>query len=274
MSVRIGHASISETGGVNGAKGDQSKKEVCVRSWYSQQWDFMAIHPSASVREKHAAMCEVVCANDFIGYGQADRNTLHARAKEVNFDYSKIKTPCNCDCSSLQNSLAVASGAAGATYGSNGWTTSVMKTYLKQAGYIIITDSKYLSSENYCVRGAIYVKSSAHTVCGLDNGSKAAETLKAAGITSGGNASGGTQTTKVEYAKSMDKALAGKYTVTASDGLNLRAGAGTNKKIILAMPYGAAVQCYGYYTDVSGTKWLYVTYKGQTGFASSKYLRK
>ena len=33
-------------------------------------------------------------------------------------------------------------------------------------------------------------------------------------------------------------------------------------------------QCYGYYTDVSGVKWLYVAYKNVVGFASSKYLKK
>lgn len=31
---------------------------------------------------------------------------------------------------------------------------------------------------------------------------------------------------------------------------------------------------YGYYTDVSGVKWLYVAYKNVVGFASSKYLKK
>jgi hypothetical protein len=185
----------------------------------------------------------------------------------------------------LQNSLAVASGASGVTYGSNGWTTSVMKTYLKKAGYIIITDSKYLSSADYCVRGAIYVKSSAHTVCGLDNGAKASETLKAAGITSSsaspsaGTTSGGSTqaagaSVKIDAAKSRDTSLSGTYKVTAKDGLRLRAGAGTTKTILVTMPYNEKVQCYGYYTDVSGTKWLYVTYKGQTGFASSEYLKK
>ena len=44
--------------------------------------------------------------------------------------------------------------------------------------------------------------------------------------------------------------------------------------LIEKMQHGEKVQCYGYYTDVSGVKWLYVVYKGITGFASSKYLKK
>lgn len=42
MSVRIAHASISEKGTVNGTRGDQTQKEVCIRSWYSKPWDYVA----------------------------------------------------------------------------------------------------------------------------------------------------------------------------------------------------------------------------------------
>ena len=125
MGIRIGHASISENGTTSGKAGDQTGKEVCIREWYPKQWDYMAIHPDANVREKHAAAVEAACKNDNIGYnwfGENDRNSLYKLAKAVNFDLSKVGK-CNCDCSSLQNVAAVASGS-GATYGSNGWTTS------------------------------------------------------------------------------------------------------------------------------------------------------
>lgn len=184
MSVLIGHASISENGTINGKKGDQTGKEVCVRNFYSKPskpWDFMAIHPDANVREKHAKAVEAGCANNNIGYGQGDRNTLNTEAKKVNYDLSKVGL-CNTDCSEFQNVCAVASGAAGVTHGSNGWTTATMRNALKAAGYKIITDSAFLKNENYCVRGAIYVKESSHTVCGLTNGTYAAQTLAKAGI--------------------------------------------------------------------------------------------
>ncbi len=182
MSILIGHASISEKGTVNGSKGDSTGKEVCIRTWYSKPWDFMAVHPDAIVREKHAQAIEAACKNDNIGYSQLDRNTANTEAKKVNYDISKIKTKCNTDCSALQNLAAVASGAPKVTYGNNGWTTSTMKTALQAAGYKIITDKTILSSADYCVRGAIYVKSGSHTVCGLTNGSKHATTLSKAGI--------------------------------------------------------------------------------------------
>lgn len=277
MSVLIGHASISEKETVNGNKGDSTKKEVCTRTWYSKPWDFMAIHPDANVREKHADAVEKACANNNIGYGQGDRNTLNTLAKAVGYDLSKVGK-CNCDCSSLMNVAAMASGASGVTYGSNGWVTSNMRAKLKAAGYIIITDATYLKSSAYCVRGAIYVKAGSHTVCGLTNGSKADKTLEKAGIKKSSTVTGTTSsasTKKVDYAEKLDKSLKGKYKVTAS-ALYLRTKAGVKKAetVITAMPNGAEVYCYGYYTEVSGTKWLLVAYKGWTGFASMKYLKK
>lgn len=81
-----------------------------------------------------------------------------------------------------------------------------------------------------------------------------------------------------DAAKSFSKSLAGTYKVTASSGLNVRNGAGTTKKTMVAIPKGKKVECYGYYTTASGTKWLYVQFKYNdviyTGFCSSKYLSK
>ena len=352
MAVLIGHASISEKGTIEGAKGDSTGKEVCTRTWYSKPWSYMAIHPDPDVRERHAKAVEAACANNMIGYGQSDRNTLNAQAKKVDYDLSRIKTKCNCDCSSLQNVAAVAAGAQGVSYGGNGWTTSSMRAALEKAGYKIITASAYLASSAYCVRGAIYVKPGSHTVCGLSNGSKASQTLKKVGASgsassgsgesrilkrgmtgadvedmqqglikagyscggcgadgefgadteaalkefqadrglevdgqygplskaalekAGGSGSSGSGV-KVDPATGFSKSLAGTYTVaTQSDPLVLRAGAGTSKKKLTSMPKGAKVRCYGYYTDTSSGRWLYVVYDGVTGFAAAKYLKK
>lgn len=76
----------------------------------------------------------------------------------------------------------------------------------------------------------------------------------------------------VEPAASFKESLAGKYTTTTD--LYLRKGAGKEKEAIKVLPAGKTVQNFGYYTTVSGTKWLLVAVDGLTGFASSKYLKK
>ncbi len=196
-AVKIAHANISEKGTINGVKGDSTGKEVCIWNFdsYTPGWGYVAIHPDAKIREAHAKANEDAVANDAIGYGQGTRNTANAEAKKVGYVIKNIKTPCNCDCSSLQNLCAVVSGAPGVTYGKNGWTTRTMKEMLKAAGYIIVEDAVYLKS-SYCVRGAIYVRPGYHTACGLTNGSNANKTLAKAGIITVANANTSNTTKK------------------------------------------------------------------------------
>ena len=187
MSVLIGHASIAEGGGVYGRAGDQTGREVCTRPWWPGGWDYLALHPDPEVRERHAAAVEAACRNENVGYSWDSRNTLYERARELGMDISRIAAPCNCDCSSLQNCAAVASGAPGVSYGDNGWVTTNMLGYLRAAGYKIVTAPGMLRSDAYCVRGAIYV-SGGHTICALEDGARAGETLEAAGLSDGGEA--------------------------------------------------------------------------------------
>ena len=80
-----------------------------------------------------------------------------------------------------------------------------------------------------------------------------------------------------DAAKNYIQTLTGEYSVTAS-WLNVRHGAGTTKKIMVTIPKGTKVNCYGYYTEWNNTMWLCVqfVYKGTkyTGYASAKYLKK
>jgi hypothetical protein len=74
------------------------------------------------------------------------------------------------------------------------------------------------------------------------------------------------------------KTLSGTYTTTASK-LNVRHGAGTLNALMVTIPKGTKVRCYGYYSiSPTGYKWLYISfnYRGVTyqGFASSSYLKK
>lgn len=79
-------------------------------------------------------------------------------------------------------------------------------------------------------------------------------------------------TTPPEPAKSYSKAYSRSWTVTAG-ALNLRRGAGITKKTIKVLKRGDTVRCYGYFTGVGLTKWLYVTDSdGNVGYCSSKYL--
>ena len=174
MAVKIGHASIDENGKISGGTtGDQTGKEVCIRTWYSKPWGFVLRCKDLFKAEKMAIACEQGCANDKIGYDQAQRNTLYTQAKKVNYDLSKIATACECDCSSFMTICAIAAGIK-ITYGTNAPTTSTMKTVFNNTGeFDILTESKYLTSDSYLKRGDILVKAGSHTAMVLENGSNA-----------------------------------------------------------------------------------------------------
>ena len=79
-----------------------------------------------------------------------------------------------------------------------------------------------------------------------------------------------------EPADKFDIKLKGVYTTTGN--LHMRDDAGTTKQSLCVIPKGTKVECFGYYSQSTGVKWLYVqtTVDGikYTGFCSSKYLKK
>ena len=174
MAVKIGHASIDESGNATGgAAGDQTGREVTTRCWYNGSWHTVLRPVRPELAEKSAKACEDACSNKNVGYDQYGRNTLHTKAKAVDFDLSKITDPCECDCSSLMHVCAIAGGAK-LNYGRNGLTTRNMVTAFVGSGdYVKLTDSKYLTSDQYLLRGDILVKNG-HTVMVLEDGPKAA----------------------------------------------------------------------------------------------------
>ena len=279
MSVKIGHASIDENGKAkNGNAGDQTKKEVYTRTWYNKPWTSVIRPKDSSAAEKIAKTMEQACANDKIGYDQYQRTTLYTQAKSNNWDLSKITTACECDCSSL---VAVCVNAAGISVSKDIYTGNQLSALKATGKFDVYTDSKYIGGDSYLKRGDILL-GQGHTAIVLSNGANAvSQTSSSASVqTTTSNTSNVVVDVKknaTEAAKSFDKSMSGTYKVTAS-ALNVRSGAGVNKKIMVTIPKDTAVKNYGYYTTVLGTNWLYVqfTYKNvtYTGFASSKYLKK
>lgn len=239
MSVLIGHASIDENGkAAGGIGGDQTKREVCTRNWYKASWDVLIRCTDSKMAEKMAKACEQACKNDKIGYDQYQRNTLHTQAKKVNYDLSKITTACECDCSSLICSCAIAAGVPEDKLyiGGNMRTTRNMRDAFKKIeGFQILTDSKYLISDDYLKRGDILVNEGSHVVMVLKNGEKVE---------------------KPSY----------RVRITA-DALNVRSGAGTQYKI------NTVVHKNEVYTIV-GEKNGWGKLKSGAGWISLKYTKR
>lgn len=76
---------------------------------------------------------------------------------------------------------------------------------------------------------------------------------------------------KVSFADSFDRTIAGEYECTASDFLALRYNPYVNdSNLIDKIKSGETCHNYGYFTK----DWYLVVYKGKTGFANKMHLRK
>lgn len=161
--------------------------------------------------------------------------------------------------------MAVCVNVAGIAVSKDIYTGNEKSALCNTGEFEALSTSKYLNSDTYLKRGDILL-SSGHTAIVLSNGS-------GADTSSGRSSSGSVTPAKVEPVQRFDKALAGKYKVTAS-ALNIRVGAGTGKVSLGTISSGGTVQCYGYYTQAGNVKWLYVQYNGITRYCSSEYLQK
>lgn len=168
MSIRIGHASIDENKKTkNGKVGDQTKKEVCIREWYSKPWEVLLVCTDKKMADKAASYMEQICANDSFGYDQNQRLSGYNSIKANNGDISKSKGEF--DCSSL---VACCYILAGLDISPSLTTSTLERALLNTGKFKAYKSTDRLTKSEYASRGAIYNKAGSHVVMSLDNGCK------------------------------------------------------------------------------------------------------
>lgn len=285
MSVLIGHASIDENGRASGGQaGDQTGKEVCVRTWYNGNWNIVLRPKSAAAAEKMAAACEILCRGNLVGYDQGNRNSLWDELERVGWDVAKLTVKCETDCSALVSTCVRIAGidvprvALGNGRYNAPITQTMRRALCSTGGFQPLADAKYLTSDKYLKRGDILLRESGHTAMVLGDGpSFGAATLAQTANAPAAAATPIREVKATEPAHGFDRALAGTYECTAS-ALNIRNGAGSSKKKLTEIERGATVNCYGYYSLVADVKWLYIQFVQDniryTAFACANYLKK
>lgn len=175
MGIRIGHASISENGN-NGRDGraqagDQTGKEVCIRSFYKKPWAYLLRCKDANKAEQMAQACEWICNSNLVGYDQSQRLTLHNELNKIHYNYKLLRTKCECDCSSYMTALCEIVGIFPKYNNGNAPVTANMVKLFEQTGwFLVITDG--INDEKNLKRGDILVgPPNTHTVMVLDGGS-------------------------------------------------------------------------------------------------------
>lgn len=267
MSVIIGSARIDECGKLSGGTArDQKQKsstdyvgEVSMQNFYIHRKGWYVLRPKSPAHAIAIAKnMKDACNNWNIGYDQIERlgvikNGIH----------STVKTEC--DCSSLVRAcVKEATGIDPGNFTTVNEAAALKKTGLFEEMFVYTTGTALFDGD------ILVTKSRGHT-CVVCSGNP--RTTQATASIKKTETKTAKPTVKMESAQSYSKSVAGSYTCTASS-LNIRAGAGRTKPQLGSIPRGKKFVCYGYYTQVGDTKWLYGVYNGITGFASSAYLKK
>lgn len=174
--VKISNSGSDENGNYkNGKAGDQNGREWYIRDWYNRPWNCVLRHPLAEVRACIATLAYKAAQNDNIGYDQNQRDSYGVALAKVGYDPSKITTPVESDCSKGVIDNVKATGyilgmpelqRLEATYTGN------MRAGFAKAGFIVLTESKYLTSGDYLLAGDIVLNDAHHTATVVTNGVK------------------------------------------------------------------------------------------------------
>lgn len=264
MAVLTGSARLDENEGImHGQAGDQTGREVVTENWYLHKKGWVVLRAKDPAKaEKIAWDMQAACDNNNIGYDQSENTTLYNVASKVGFDCSKVKTPCETDCSQL---VRVCCWYAGIKVG---WfyTATEASVLMSTGQFDQLTDKKYTESSDYLKRGDILVtKTQGHTIVVLSNGSKAVEAAPVEPVK---------PEVKIADAYYYDKAMAGKYKIVTDLYLRSSANPTNPNNILYVMKEGKTAQCWGYYNMYNGVKWPCVVYGNKKGYCSSKYLKK
>jgi hypothetical protein len=166
MNIKIGHASIDENGKISGGKvGDQTKKEICIREWYSKPWNVYLECTDKVLADAAANIMETICKNDNYGYDQNQR--LSGYSSILKHGITKGKGEF--DCSSLVSTCYKLAGLKELSVSNT--TTSLKKALLGTGKFVEYTDASHLSKDTYAKRGGIFLKEGHHVVMALQNGS-------------------------------------------------------------------------------------------------------
>ena len=188
MAKYIAHSSIDERGKIaGGVAGDQTGKEICIRTMYFKSWHYVLRIATEAVRKQFANNMIDIAKNNNVGYDQSGRNTLLTQAIKVNFDFTKIVVKCECDCSSMVTIAllgAIYTVLGEAAYkqayailvvNGNCATTSTLRSRMRKLtmiSVVVYSTKDYTDSTSKAVFGDIYIREGSHVVAYIDDGNK------------------------------------------------------------------------------------------------------
>lgn len=179
MGVRMSNCGHDENNRYSGGRaGDQTGTEWYLRPWYAYPWNYILRWKDEELANLFADLAVEVAQNNNVGYDQGQRTTFGVELQKVGWRPSKIKTPCEADCSKgtidLIRAVGYIKGIAELQNCHNvmSYTGNMMTWFRSTAGkkYFEILTGKYLTSSSLAKRGDINLNTSHHVNITVDNG--------------------------------------------------------------------------------------------------------
>ena len=162
MSIRIGQASLGETGGRGQKPGNQTGRELNFSYWYNGSWLGILRFKDPAMSERAAQACEDGVRNRNIGYDMDGRNTAYAAAEAVDFALGKINKPVETDCSAFMMLCAISAGATELKklfrrQGNSCTTYCMLHDWPTTGQFEMLSGKKFLTDDRWLRRGDILV---------------------------------------------------------------------------------------------------------------------
>ena len=179
MTVYLCGASGSETGGIVGAAGDQTGKEVRRTKWYrypGSGWTCVLRAQNGKAAEKIARAAEQGAANDHIGYDQTNRNDL-LRKLEKYGTMAKVAENTETDCTAFASCCLIQAGFSKEKLYAGGnlaYSKNLDTKALACGGISKLTGTVYTASSDFLKRGDILLAYGHHAEVVVTDGAKVA----------------------------------------------------------------------------------------------------
>ena len=174
MAVKCGWASSSEYGTINGKPGDQTGREVKVGDWYYFGQTQCLRWKDEKLAKKFADVIEYMCKDPNYGYGQRDRKSSFEALINLDWDYTKLDTKVNTDCSELAG-IGVNCTVKKAVIPSTAYSGNLGTYLLRTKMFEYLTDAKYVGKSYagaYNKTGDILIRPGHHVIIVLEDGPK------------------------------------------------------------------------------------------------------
>jgi len=244
-----------------GKAGDQTGHEAELKGWYSRPWTVVLRWPDPAVGLLIAQLGIAMCLNNKIGYDQYQRKTYWTQLEKVGYDPSKITAPCEEDCTAGVTANCKAAGYLMGIKALKNLPTSVysgsMKGTFVRAGFLALTDKKYLNNANYLLPGDILLYEGHHAATNISYG-KSVRPFKVPTLS------------PISEAVNVPVPAATAHVIATGD-VNVRSAPGVGNRVLGVLKKGNSLPYQGEKKVVDGRTWFLVDYENENGWVSSKY---